>query len=230
MSHQRRRMKLLLRRKDRLRPPRKPSRVTLKREFKKRSMQPSGRLASTSEQVIKSQLATQIEATVGSNVVAVLGAQLYNYGPYGIGLWSERSKCMPPATGATLTDGSLMVGFQLDDEGESGREIEALVRNARLLHPIEQYKLDRLSTVHNGFRRTQNELVSLLQQGRIAPDEYLERYNSALRAAMRENESVLGHQDFISVFGEAGLVPEGLIDRDTFFSERKNDPPRLRTR
>ncbi len=123
-----------------------------------------------------------------------------------------------------------MLGFQVKDKDESSREIAVLLSNARLNHPIEKSKVDELTQIHSGFRRVQAELISSLQKGMISPDEYLHRFNSALRDAMVMNERVLGHQDFLSVFGEAGQSPEGLVDAETFYSETRNGPPKLRAR
>jgi hypothetical protein len=123
-----------------------------------------------------------------------------------------------------------MVGFQLGDKDQSGREIAALLRNAKLGHSIEKSKVDRLIDIHGRFRHAQMELIQSLQKNEISSEEYLRKYNSALRETMISNERVLGHKDFVSVFGEAALTPEGLIDPETFFSEVGRTPPKLRYR
>jgi len=124
----------------------------------------------------------------------------------------------------------MVLGLQLNDKDESSREINALLENAHLGHSIEKSKFELLTRIHSQFRRTQAKLVSSLENEQISPEEYLSAFNSALRDTMIQNERVLGHQDFLSVFGEAARAPEGLIDRETFFSETQREPPKLRYR
>jgi hypothetical protein len=123
-----------------------------------------------------------------------------------------------------------MLGFQLNGGDESSREITTLIDNAHLGHPIGKTKFEQLIQIHRAFRHIQADLVSSLQQGTISLEEYLSCFNSALREAMVQNERVLGHRDFVSVFGEAGHKTEGLVDPNTFFAETRNDPPKLRSR
>jgi hypothetical protein len=122
----------------------------------------------------------------------------------------------------------MVVGFQRKDE--SSRAISELLRNAGLQHPIAKAKFERLIEIHDGFRRTQAKLVTSLEAGEISADQYLRDFNSALREAMTLNEIVLGHPDFVAIFGKAGQALEGLIDRDAFFSDTQHEPPRFRTR
>ena len=123
-----------------------------------------------------------------------------------------------------------MVGFQLNDKDESSREITALLHNANLRHSIEKSKFEQLTRIHSQFRSVQAELISSLQNEKISPDEYLDAFHSALHETMVQNERILGHEDFLSVFGDAARAPEGLINRETFFSEEQKEPPKLRYR
>ena len=121
----------------------------------------------------------------------------------------------------------MVVGFQLNDKDESGREITALLRNAHLRHSIEKSKFEQLTTIHRQFRRSQADLISSLENEKITPEEYLSAFNLVLRETMIQNERVLGHEDFLLVFGEAARAPQGLIDRETFFSEEQKEPPKF---
>jgi hypothetical protein len=154
----------------------------------------------------------------------------YAYLDYGLGAWPEKLNCDPPTGGGGVGGSSMVLGLQLNDKDESGREIRALLENAHLGHSIEKSKFELLAKIHSQFRHVQAELVSSLQNEKISPEEYLNAFNSALRETMIQNERVLGHEDFLSVFGEAAQAPEGLIDRETFFSETRREPPKLRYR
>lgn len=154
----------------------------------------------------------------------------YAYGDYGLRAWPERLRCDPPGGGGGSGGGSVMVGFQLNDKDDSSREIKTLIGRANLRHALEKSKVDQLARIHSGFRRTQAKLVSSLEKGELTPNDYFEQFNLALRETMIQNERVLGHEDFVSVFGEAGRAPQGLIDAQTFFSETGAPPPKLRAR
>jgi len=123
-----------------------------------------------------------------------------------------------------------MLGFQTGHRDESHRDLREIIDTAKLDHPIEKWKFDRLAKIQSRFQSIQADLTLQFQAGKIQPDEYLTRFNAALREAMKRNEDVLGHDDFVSIFGRAGQVPEGLIDPDVFFSEMGKEPPKYRSR
>jgi hypothetical protein len=153
----------------------------------------------------------------------------YTYGEYGLGPWPERLNCDPPGGGGNGM-GETVMGLKFDGNEESRREVRAILSNAKLGHPIESSKFDRLSMIHSRFRSIRDDLTSRFQKGEISDKEYLTRFNLALQETMVQNEEVLGHDDFVSVFGTAGLEPEGLVDPKVFFSETGKEPPKTRVR
>ena len=76
----------------------------------------------------------------------------FAYGEYGLGPWPERLSCDPPASGGTGI-GETVMGLKLDGNEESRRELSAILSDAKLRHPIEPSKFDRLSMIHSRFHR-----------------------------------------------------------------------------
>jgi len=99
-----------------------------------------------------------------------------------------------------------------------GRELAALVLE-RLGRPLSVPTFQRLSEIQQQLQETQAALAQRKADGNVSPEEYLEGVNEALAFAMRQSKQVLGRGDFLTIFGEAGGHPEGLIDRETFLKE-----------
>jgi hypothetical protein len=123
-----------------------------------------------------------------------------------------------------------MLGFQTGNRDEGNRDLHEIIDAAKLDHPIEKSKFDQLATIRNRFQSIQADLIKQFHTGKLPPEEYLTRFNAALRETMKRNEEVLGREEFISIFGHAGQAPDGLIDPEVFFAETRKEPPKLRAR
>ena len=97
----------------------------------------------------------------------------------------------------------------------SGEVIEfSAIAEATLGRPLEEKA--QLDAVQAELRGHQYGLIDRLQRGDITPDQYLSSFNGALKSATQKCRAILGETRFLQVFGEAGLHPEGLVDRATF--------------
>ncbi|WP_316190848.1 MULTISPECIES: hypothetical protein [unclassified Bradyrhizobium] len=123
-----------------------------------------------------------------------------------------------------------MLGHRSNFGDDSRREIKSILQSAKLEHPINKAQFAELTEIHSSFRRAQAALSKSLEEGRISPEQYLVHFKSLLQESMTRNERVLGHQNFVSVFGEAGLEPTGIVNDDTFYTEVGSGPSTLRAR
>jgi hypothetical protein len=117
-----------------------------------------------------------------------------------------------------VDDGAVAVAA--DEEAIRMTELSELVE-AGLGGPLDRPTFDALAVIQMRLRRTQAELVSSLDRGRISPEKYLEDVTAALRTASLESQKLLGRARFLAIFGEAGLQPEGMIDRDAFVAQQR---------
>jgi hypothetical protein len=149
---------------------------------------------------------------------------------YGLGVWTGLTTCYPPGTGTDdehqNSDGDDMSGKEFhpissksDAVTDPARQELRRLLEAGLREPILPTMFNLLLAVQVELRLRQQELVSLLETGRMTPEAYLDRLNVELHNAMAKNRDILGSDRFEAVFGAAGYEPDGLIDRETFMSQ-----------
>ena len=85
--------------------------------------------------------------------------------------------------------------------------------------PLDAALFGELFRIQAGLRTRQQELAVMFERQDLPPDAYLGRLNDALRASMAHSRALLGDERFLAIFGEAGLEPEGLVDRERFHQE-----------
>ncbi|ACB79856.1 hypothetical protein Mpop_1693 [Methylorubrum populi BJ001] len=102
-------------------------------------------------------------------------------------------------------------------------ELRALIEAAPGVR-VSQKTFEGLLVIRGRLWEEQSHLAALLDQHQIDEDEFLAEMNRTQHAAMMECRSLLGN-DFIRVFGEAGLEPEHVIDRDIFLEQHNSQDP-----
>ncbi len=100
-------------------------------------------------------------------------------------------------------------------------ELRALINEAPGV-AVSADTFERLIAIRGRLWEEQSQLAMLLERRVIDHEEFLMRMSEAHTAAMSVCRSVLG-DDFFRVFGEAGLEPDGVIERDIFL-EQHNAP------
>jgi hypothetical protein len=100
------------------------------------------------------------------------------------------------------------------------RELEALLED-RLSHPIDDRLLKKMFAAQTEFRKRQTELVSQLERNKLTADMYLSRLTSEMERLMEGYKELLGTNDFDMVYGEAGLNPGSIVDRNIFLGETR---------
>lgn len=102
-------------------------------------------------------------------------------------------------------------------------ELRALIEAAPGV-AVSQTTFERLLAVRSQLWEEQSHLAGLLEQRQMDEDEFLAEMSRTQHAAMMECRSILG-DDFIRVFGEAGLEPEHVIDREIFLEQHNSPDP-----
>lgn len=160
----------------------------------------------------------------------------FRFGAYGKGNWPELTKCyvsaptMTTGGGATTSNpqGDDMsrketydrivskVRTQADDEKLTNlSELAALVE-MKLGEPLDKPTFMALAQIQTDLQTTQEELGARLESHSITPDTYLVRSDFELRRSMDLSRKLLGADRFKAIFGDFGLDPGGLIDRERF--------------
>lgn len=155
------------------------------------------------------------------------------YRDYGLGDWPQFLACTNPS--ASIADpaanglvkmggyngaGSKVNAMATVQESAQVDELSALVQKS-LGRPLDGATLGSLLANQEWLRQRQGELVTAFDAGQLTPEEYLKRLNEALRSTMEFNRYLLGDERFFKIFGEAGVRPEGLVDRQTFLARTK---------
>jgi hypothetical protein len=126
-----------------------------------------------------------------------------------------------PGGGNLLARNSLLISAvdstAAAQEAADVAKLAAMAEKA-LGHPLEPETLKLLLNAQSLMRQEQAALVRLFDAGEINADEYLARLTALTRAGMENNFAILGEARFLAIFGEAGLHPEGLVDRDVFLA------------
>jgi hypothetical protein len=90
----------------------------------------------------------------------------------------------------------------------------------RRLDPSTRRSLRR---VQKDYSARQQRLVHALDVGALGPEEYLDRFNALLKTMMDRMRVILGEEQFLIVFGDAGNHPEGLVDRGMFMDAIRSE-------
>jgi len=109
------------------------------------------------------------------------------------------------------------------DHPERVAELRALIEAAPGVR-VSQKTFEYLLSVRSRLWEEQSHLADLLDQHQIDEDDFLEGMKQTQHAAMMACRSILGN-DFIRIFGEAGLEPEHVIDRDLFLEQHNSQDP-----
>jgi hypothetical protein len=83
----------------------------------------------------------------------------------------------------------------------------------------EDYDQDKLSQVENlqiELHQGQAELYQKLNTDELSPEEYVDSVNTLIHNTFLRSESILGTQDFISLFGALPADMSGFIDKEMF--------------
>lgn len=88
-------------------------------------------------------------------------------------------------------------------EGALGRRLDENMRRS-------------LRNAQKDYTARQQRLAHALDLGVLTPEQYLDNLDTLLKRMMEQMREVLGEQQFLIVFGEAGRRPEGLVDRGAF--------------
>jgi hypothetical protein len=162
------------------------------------------------------------------------------FGPYGLGPWPERTKCLSSKTthssdtlanplediaskmGLTRSDNPMneydrVALSTVDGAEDSPKELAAFLK-ARLLRPLPDTLVWDLFALEQGFHKHQEKLVHQLEGQQISREVYLQELNMALRFLMERSRKLLGEKDFTLVYGEAGAHPESLVNPETFLA------------
>jgi hypothetical protein len=107
-----------------------------------------------------------------------------------------------------------------EESNDSPAELAAFFESA-LSRTLPTSLLDQLMAARREFRERQMYLVGNLETHAISRQGYLEQFNAALTKMMEKNRELLGVSDFIRVYGEAGLNPQGLIDPNVFLGSHQ---------
>jgi hypothetical protein len=108
------------------------------------------------------------------------------------------------------------VRTQADDEKLTNlSELAALVE-MKLGEPLDKPTFMALAQIQTDLQTTQEELGARLESHSITPDTYLVRSDFELRRSMDLSRKLLGADRFKAIFGDFGLDPGGLIDRERF--------------
>jgi hypothetical protein len=182
------------------------------------------------------QAANRILDPAGIKVIGCGGyaTSVLAYGEYGIGRWLGRLQCY--VNPQILTAGgqicrrirnlsssldinhSVVSNYVFAQGAQRGGEVLdfSAIAEATLGHPLEERARAQLQVIQAELRGAQFELIRRLQCGEITPDQYLGNFNNVLRSAMEKCRDLLGDKLFRDIFGEAGLHPEGLVDKNAF--------------
>ena len=117
--------------------------------------------------------------------------------------------------------------MNLQDEDDAWVALASASAEKALGHPLDQAALKSLAHIaaNMGLQNTLAILIDALDNGTITPVEYLDKLNEAAKASMERNRTLLGDDVFLAVFGEAGLHPEGLVDRKAFLDQFPKPAP-----
>jgi hypothetical protein len=108
-----------------------------------------------------------------------------------------------------------------DEESIRLGELSALVE-AALGEPLDRATFSKLAKIQEDLRASTLALNEKLDSGELTPEAYLDRSDEALREAMKLSWALLGKARFMKIFGEAGLHPEGLADREAFLAQYRD--------
>ena len=110
--------------------------------------------------------------------------------------------------------------IKMIDQGEQSSSSDlaelAALAELGLGKPLDIQTLLRLASVQTELRSRQKQYSDDLDDDKLSPEQYLDRIVVALSEAMRQNEEILGHKQFVAIYGKSAYEPENLIDRETF--------------
>jgi hypothetical protein len=176
-----------------------------------------------------------------ANQTTVTHARGYNvsvllYNTYGRRAWPELIACYPPGTvfalssaGAPVPAGNVLSSNPVypstartavaAQEATQVAEFAAIAE-ATLGTRLDQPTRENLVRIQSALQAEQARLAVILEAREISDEQYLTAVNSILALALRECRSLLGGERFMAIFGEAGFVPEGIIDPEAFYAGR----------
>lgn len=91
--------------------------------------------------------------------------------------------------------------------------------------PLDKDTFEGLYVIQKEMRFAQEILVMQFDKKILSSEGYLERFNNLLLTAMTDSRTLLGDERFMKIFGEAGLHPEGMVDRQKFFETHGKNLP-----
>lgn len=86
---------------------------------------------------------------------------------------------------------------------------------------VDEFTFARILFLVTTERAMQAWLAHQLQDKIISPEEYLDALTASMKFNMNLIDRILGRERFLKVFGEAGLHPEGMINRELFLEEQR---------
>jgi hypothetical protein len=107
----------------------------------------------------------------------------------------------------------------MDDEGIRLAELSALIEY-KLGEPLNKLTFLELASVQIYLWRSQEKLSNQLSEGKLGEKEYLEHLNRVLKNAMTKSKELLGVERFKIIFGDAGYLPEQMVDPDIFLKQK----------
>jgi hypothetical protein len=97
------------------------------------------------------------------------------------------------------------------------RQALAKLVEKALGRPLDIDKFEGLFSVQKEMRFQQSLLVAEFDRKALSSEGYLERLSNLTLSATTQIRTLLGDELFIKIFGEAGLHPEGIVNRQKFF-------------
>jgi hypothetical protein len=165
------------------------------------------------------QMANRILRPAGVDVSAARGYRLsyFLWGRYGRdashdGTWPELHHCSELEAPAALHEEG--APFLSPSEPPGATLMSVPTRLERMIdeHLGEDYASDKRARLHELAAVTeheQDELVNAFQSKRITPEQYLERFTRLVGHLFAGYEGILGHEDFVRLFG---VPPEHALD------------------
>jgi hypothetical protein len=184
------------------------------------------------------QISNRILHPAGITVVGCGGyaVSVALWGATGLGPWPELQTCY---SGVTVSGAGSVSAGGADPQGNfsssSGvphvsqsdmeRTLTEFLKLAEgaLGHPLDQSMRRSLRRAQKHYSTRQQRLVHSLDTGVLSPEEYLDHLDALLKAMMDQMREVLGEEQFLVVFGEAGRDAGGLIDRGMFMDAIRSE-------
>ncbi len=113
-----------------------------------------------------------------------------------------------------------MEDFDPDEKNRRLSELNDLVVQG-LGHPLDDDTFSKLADIQLRMRNEHEKICNLLALRYITRFEFLDRSEENFRKMFNEAHEFLGNETFVAIFGEAGMHPEGMIDREAFLGDNK---------